>query len=79
MFFLSCLGNNIRVNNSFEICWSSLTGGLDILQFAVFIDLLILRFAVYIDLLILRFAVFIDTLMLRLAVNIDLVEVHFSN
>ena len=38
---LSCFGNIIIANNNFEICWSSLTGGLDILLLSVYIDIVV--------------------------------------
>ena len=48
-WYLSFLVGNILENYNYDDFWSSLTGGLEVTRFAVYIDLLLWRFAVYID------------------------------
>ena len=57
---LSCLVGKPFANYNFEKNYPLQLGGLEILQFDVYINLLTLRFAVCIDPLRLRFAVYID-------------------
>ena len=45
IWLLSCLVRNTLENLNFEDFWSSSTGGLEILRFAVSIDPFMLRFA----------------------------------